>query len=69
VITDCAILRPQGETRALHLASLHPGVSLAEVRDKTGWDLQVSPDLAETSPPSADELAALRAVDPDGFWH
>jgi glutaconate CoA-transferase subunit B len=69
VITDCAILRPQGETRALHLASLHPGVSLAEVRDKTGWDLQVSPDLAETPPPTAAELAALRAVDPDGFWH
>jgi glutaconate CoA-transferase subunit B len=69
VITDCAILRPQGETRELHLASLHPGVSLAEARDKTGWDLQISPDLAETPPPSADELDALRAVDPDGFWH
>ena len=69
VITDCAILRPHGESHELHLASLRPGVTLADVRAKTGWELKVSPDLAETLPPSADELAALRAVDPDGFWH
>jgi hypothetical protein len=27
------------------------------------------PDLAETPPPTTEELAALKAVDPDGFWH
>jgi glutaconate CoA-transferase subunit B len=69
VITDRAILRPRGETHELHLASLHPGQSLDDVRANTGWDVKVGPDLAETPPPSKDELAALRAVDPDGFWH
>ena len=69
VITDCAILRPYGETRELHLAALHPGIAPADGRAKTCWEMKVSPDLVETPPPSADELAALRAVDPDGFWH
>jgi glutaconate CoA-transferase subunit B len=69
VITDRAILRPHGESRELHLASIHPGHALADLRANTGWDVQSIPDLAETSPPMKDELAALRAVDPDGFWH
>ena len=69
VITDRAVLRPAGESRELHLASLHPGATVAEVQAKTGWPLAVSPDLAETAPPTADELAALRAIDRDGFWH
>lgn len=69
VITDRAILRPHGETHELHLASLHPGQSLDDVRASTGWDVKAISDLTETLPPSQDELAALRAVDPDGFWH
>ena len=69
VITDRAVLRPMGESHELHLASLHPGNSLAEVQAKTGWPLAVSDDLAETAPPTADEIAALRAIDRDGYWH
>jgi len=69
VITDRAILRPHGNSHELHLASLHHGQRLDDVRANTGWDVKAVPDLAETPPPSNDELAALRAVDPDGYWH
>jgi glutaconate CoA-transferase subunit B len=69
VITDRAILRPRGDSHELYLASLHDGQTLDEVRANTGWDVKALPDLAETPPPSRGELAALRAVDPDGFWH
>jgi glutaconate CoA-transferase subunit B len=69
VITDRAILRPHGDSHELHLASLHRGQTLERVRANTGWDVKSLPDLAETPQPSRDELAALRAVDPDGFWH
>lgn len=68
VITDCAILRPFGPSHELHLESLHPGVDLADLPAKTGWDLARHPGLKETLPPSADELAALRAIDRDGYW-
>ena len=38
---------------------------LEEVRDNTGFELLVGPEVATTAPPRADELAALRALDPE----
>jgi len=68
VITDRAILRPRGDDGELHLCSVHPGHSLDEVRRHTGWDLQIAQDCAETPPPTAEELSALRKVDSEGHW-
>jgi glutaconate CoA-transferase subunit B len=63
-----AVLRfPEGEGEAC-LASVHPGCTVEDVRANTGWDLKVAPDVAETPPPTEDELAELRRLDPDGFW-
>ena len=39
------------------------------MRENTGWTLKTTPDLAETPPPTEAELAALRRLDRDGFWH
>ncbi len=68
VITDRAILRPHGPTNELHLASIHPGHTVEEVQENTGWDLKVAPDMVETPPPSAQELDALHQIDKEGFW-
>jgi len=62
VITDLGVLRPDPRTRELVLAGIYPGVSVPEVREGTGWDLDVSPDLSELAPPSAAELTALRKL-------
>ncbi|MDH3593873.1 MAG: CoA-transferase subunit beta [Rhodospirillales bacterium] len=68
VITDRAILRPHGPESELHLASVHEGHDVDEVRGHTGWDLKLLPELDETPPPTAEELAALHEIDKDGFW-
>lgn len=68
VITDRCVLRPYGDTRELHVASIHPGHTLDEIRANTGWDVKTTPDMHETASPSAAEIAALRRVDRDGFW-
>jgi len=60
VITDLGILRPDPHTCELILTSVHPGVSEADARAATGWDLVVSPDLATSPPPTGDELDVLR---------
>ncbi len=62
VITDLGILTPDPVTRELTLTQLHPGVTVEEVKAATGWDLRVANDLATTEPPTAEELAALRAL-------
>jgi glutaconate CoA-transferase subunit B len=48
--------------------SIHPGVSPAEVRDNTGFDLELPVDgLATTREPTAFEMQAMRDFDPDGL--
>ena len=61
VVTDLGVLEPRdGE---LTLTSVHPSVSVDDVRAVTGWDLRVADDLRVTEAPSLIELAALRALE------
>jgi glutaconate CoA-transferase subunit B len=60
VISDFGILVSDPETRELVLTALHPGVTVEQVVEATGWDLKVTPHLETTPPPTADDLAALR---------
>lgn len=68
VITSLAILGFDHESGEMVLESVHPGVTVDEVQDHTGWDLQASPSLGTTAEPTRDELAALKRFDPDGTW-
>lgn len=68
VITNLGILRFDPETKEMFLESLHPGVTLRDVREATGWPLRVQHDLEETPPPTSEELRIIRRYDPTGFW-
>ena len=62
VVTDLGVLeRPDGE---LTLIELHPDVAVEDVREATGWDLRIAPDVRRGSPPTSEELEALRALKP-----
>ncbi|MCA9864500.1 MAG: hypothetical protein KC432_15810 [Thermomicrobiales bacterium] len=50
----------------LEVESLHPGVAPETMRDATGFPVKVGPETPETRPPTAEELAALRDIDPAG---
>jgi glutaconate CoA-transferase subunit B len=62
VITDLGILEPDQRTCELTLVATHPGVAVDQVRENTGWDLHVSPDLRSTDPPTEEELRVLREL-------
>lgn len=62
VITDLGVLEPDPSTAELTLTRVHPGVTVDAVRAATGWPLAVADDLRTTEPPTAAELAALRAL-------
>jgi glutaconate CoA-transferase subunit B len=67
VVTDLAEYGFDGITGEMTLARLHPGVTLDEVRENMGWEPTVAPDLAETAPPTAEELRLIREeLDPQG---
>ena len=65
VVTTLGILGFDPESRRMRVEALHPGVTLDVIRASTGFELLEAPEIATTEPPSADELAMLRALDPD----
>jgi glutaconate CoA-transferase, subunit B len=66
VVSDLGTLEP-GEDDELTLTAVHPGIDPETAREATGWDLRVADDLAVTSPPSDQELVALRALGTKGM--
>lgn len=67
VITTLGVLRYDGNGEAF-LASVHPGASVQEVVDRTGWALRAPEDAPLTPAPNEAELAAMREIDPQGYW-
>jgi acyl CoA:acetate/3-ketoacid CoA transferase beta subunit len=55
-------------TGRMRLCSYHPGVTIDQVRKKTGFYLEITPDVHETSPPAVEEVRLLREeIDPLGI--
>src|SRR5262249_59302747 len=68
VITDLAVLGYHPENRRMQLRSIHAGVTLDQVRQCTGFELEVSEALTTTPAPAAAELEVLRSeVDPHRY--
>lgn len=68
LITELGIFEMDHADRLLHLVSIHPGVTLEEVRDRTGGELLVAPTLATTEPPTPEQLRQMREeIDPFGI--
>jgi len=67
-ITPLCIMDFDEETRHMRLKSTHPGITVDDVLENTGFDLIV-PEKVETTPaPREDELQILRTrIDPQGL--
>lgn len=69
VVTDLGTYAFDEATGEMTLMTMHPGVTLDQVRESMGWDPRVSPDLGETQAPTQDELRLIREeLDPDGAY-
>jgi glutaconate CoA-transferase subunit B len=65
VITDLAVMGYDETTKRMQVRSLHPGVTLEQVRAATGFELGILEPLAITAAPLDEELRILRdEVDP-----
>jgi glutaconate CoA-transferase subunit B len=69
VVTDKAIFRFDKHTGEMLLSSIHPGITIDEVRAEVGWPLRIAPDVRTTEPPTSDELSLIREeLDPGGAY-
>jgi glutaconate CoA-transferase subunit B len=68
VITPLAILDFETPDRRMRVRSLHPGVEADEVREATGFELEIDEDAPRTPEPTAAQLELLRnRIDVDGL--
>jgi len=68
VITSMGIFSFDATDHEMILSSYHPGLTVEEIKNATGWPLQIAPDAVETAQPSAAELTAVRKYDPRRVW-
>jgi acyl CoA:acetate/3-ketoacid CoA transferase beta subunit len=62
IVTNLGVLDVKGPNDTVRLISTHPGVSVDQVREATGFDLAVADDVAETRSPTFSELLIIREL-------
>jgi glutaconate CoA-transferase subunit B len=68
VISELGVLSRRHCDEQLTLVALQPGVTVDDVHAATGWDLQVSDQVAELASPTDDDLQRLRLLDPERLY-
>jgi acyl CoA:acetate/3-ketoacid CoA transferase beta subunit len=68
IVSNLAVFDVSGEGDTVRLLSVHPGVTLDEVREATGFELEVPADVPTTREPTTEEQVLIREVlDPKGL--
>lgn len=65
IITNLAVMGFDDETKRMKLESIHPGLTLEDIKNNTGFELLIKEEPKQTPPPTKEELRILREeVDP-----
>ena len=69
VVTDLGTYGFDEDSGEMTLLTLHPGVTMDDVRASTGWEPAVASDLGQTPAPTDEELRLIRdELDPRGVY-
>jgi len=69
VVTDLGTYGFDETTGEMTLLTMHPGVTIDDVRSSMGWEPRLASDLGETPPPTDEELRLIREeLDPAGVY-
>ncbi len=68
VVTNLCQMDFEPKTKCMRLATVHPGVSVQQVLENTGFELIVPAKVVTTDCPMREELRLLEAIDPDGIY-
>ncbi|MCK5790596.1 MAG: ketoacid CoA transferase [Ketobacter sp.] len=64
VITDLCVMDWNGPQHMLQLISLHPGISVEQVLDNTGFEVQVPAQVPTTAAPTPLQMEIIGQMDP-----
>jgi len=69
VVSTLALMDYDRDTCRMRLVATHPGVTVQEVIDNTGFELVIPEQVGANTPPGAEELRLLREeIDPERFY-
>ena len=69
VFTDLGVMDFNPQTKQMRLRSVHPGKTLEQIRDNTGFDLEIPEEVPCTLAPDEAELELIRTrIDPSRKW-
>jgi len=68
VVTNLCQMDFDPETKRIRLATVHPGVTIQQVTENSGFDLIIPKNVPTTELPTYEELELLRKIDPNGIY-
>ena len=66
ILTNLCVMDFNGPDRKPQIVSLHPGVTVEQVQENTGFELHIPENIAETAAPTEAQMAIIREMDPKG---
>lgn len=67
VITQLGVYGFDSESKHMLLLSMHPGVTVDQIRQHSGFEMIIPKNVTVTVPPSQKELRILKKIDPAGM--
>ena len=68
VVTNLCQMDFDPDTKHIRLATVHPGVTVDQVKENSGFDLTIPKKVPQTDLPTYKELEILRTIDPNGIY-
>jgi glutaconate CoA-transferase subunit B len=59
-VTNLAVIGFDEKTKRMKLESVHPGVSVKQVKENTGFEIMMSNEVPETEPPTSEQIELIR---------
>lgn len=66
VISNLGIMNFKNPERLMQIQHYHPGHSVDEIKENTGFAIPVAPDVSETPVPGPQIIELINQIDPDG---
>jgi len=66
VVSNLGIMNFKNPDRVMQIQHYHPGHSVDEIKENTGFDILVAPDVSETPLPGPEIIELIKQIDPDG---
>lgn len=65
IVSNLGVMNFRNPDRVMQIQSCHPGHSIKEIRENTGFELQVAADVAETPIPGPELIDIIWSMDPE----